>query len=282
MTPNAILKKYLKDQERRCRVRVHLAVSWMTNRRDYGYRANTTIYAASTVKVAILLALLKLYEEGKIDLNERIIFEKRHTNDPIASKSSGILRLMTPPLELSVYNTAVLMIAYSDNIASDRLIELIEGLNDAKGSSDFPSINKVIQKLGARRTSLEVSFCNPAVRDRNFTTARDLTNIMRRLYSGSFFQKSATHRIMFEIFKTTRNNTGRLGALSARGIEVFHKGGSNPHIVLDTGIVSLHKTLLALTIAVMPESRTFSDEREKCSAEKLIEEVAWKVIQYLL
>src|SRR5688572_18249849 len=75
---------------------------------------------ASTVKVPILIELFRQVEAGKLGLDDRL----RYTED-VFVRGSGILRELTPGLELPIRDVATLMIVISDNIATNMLIDLL-------------------------------------------------------------------------------------------------------------------------------------------------------------
>src|SRR5829696_2692190 len=75
---------------------------------------------ASTIKVPILIEVMRQVEAGKVDLETKIA-DSPETRTP----GSGILRDLSPGNPLSVRDVAVLMIVVSDNTATNMLMDLV-------------------------------------------------------------------------------------------------------------------------------------------------------------
>ncbi|WNC12984.1 serine hydrolase [Brevibacillus brevis] len=75
---------------------------------------------ASTFKVPILAALMRDASEGKLSLEQRI----RLTEDDLVP-GSGVLKEFLPGAEVAVKDLAMLMIIVSDNLGTDKVLELV-------------------------------------------------------------------------------------------------------------------------------------------------------------
>src|SRR5215475_134553 len=94
---------------------------------------DTRVPAASTRKIAILFACLRLVASGMLDLGQRIVIEARHQfND------SGCVRFLRPNLPLTMIDALTLMIVVSDNSCTAAIMEMmgLEAVN--RFSRDVP------------------------------------------------------------------------------------------------------------------------------------------------
>ena len=82
--------------------------------------SDTVLYAASTIKIPILALLLKDSETGNLDLYKPL---------PLSAHNrvcgSGVLKLLSHEVALSLYDYAVLMIVLSDNCATNQIIDVL-------------------------------------------------------------------------------------------------------------------------------------------------------------
>jgi beta-lactamase class A len=94
---------------------------------------------ASLIKVPVLAALYRAMQEGCLSLTDRIRYGDEHR-----CLGSGVLSRMTPGVEMTVRDAAVLMIIISDNSATNMVIDLV-GLEQ---------VNETMRGLGLERTTI--------------------------------------------------------------------------------------------------------------------------------
>lgn len=127
---------------------------------------------ASAIKIAILLELFRRAENEPELLRTRV-----EMNDRVRTAGSGVLQLLTDGgSTLSLEDYAIYMIVYSDNTATNVLI-------DALG---MDAINALSADLGAPDTRLQRKMIQPeasARGDENLSTPRDAAAIMERIAS---------------------------------------------------------------------------------------------------
>lgn len=95
---------------------------------------------ASLIKVPILIALYQAVEDGRLALDDRTTYRGDEQRFP----GSGVIQHLTPGVEMSVRDAAVLMIIISDNVASNMVVDLV-GL-------DY--INEQQRRLGMQQTTV--------------------------------------------------------------------------------------------------------------------------------
>ena len=137
----------------------------LTTGQTADHNGGTAFPAASTVKVAILVALARALDAGAISLADRLPVRPEQV-----VRGTGVLLDMQPGLTLPVADHAYLMIAISDNTASNVLI-------DALG---LPTIQRTIAELGLRALALNRRFLgrlpDPGEPE-NYASAADLARL---------------------------------------------------------------------------------------------------------
>lgn len=141
--------------------------------------------AASTIKVAVLLELLRRGQEGTIPLDRPLAI------DPAKRvEGGGIMQTWRPPYPpLSPDALAVLMMDDSDNFATNILIDLV----------GMESVQARLAGWGLRDTRLQRRMLDvEAARAgrENLTTPRELAGLMGRLRLGGLLDASGTSRAL--------------------------------------------------------------------------------------
>jgi beta-lactamase class A len=140
---------------------------------------------ASTIKVPILIELFRQVEAGEADLAHRLAL-----TEEIRTEGSGILRELSPGVELSVLDHATLMIVVSDNTATNLLIDLL----------GRERINETMDAMGFSRTRLLERFDFPKVgqdaRNLSVTTPSDLAAMMAALADGTVLSDASRETIL--------------------------------------------------------------------------------------
>jgi beta-lactamase class A len=140
---------------------------------------------ASMIKIGILLELFRQCERGSLSLEDKLTL---HDADKVAG--SGILIDLMPGLDLTLQDTAVLMMALSDNTATNMLIELL-------GREE---INEALRSAGMRHTELrhKIDFDLLAKSNDNFAvgTPRDFVELLTRLYRQELLSPESTERML--------------------------------------------------------------------------------------
>ena len=93
--------------------------------------------SGSTRKVAIMMAVLRAVHQGRLDLNQAIVYEERLREGVM----SGTLKYLTPGFSISLRDALVQMIIVSDNVCTRMVMERIslDEINDfcrAAGMAD--------------------------------------------------------------------------------------------------------------------------------------------------
>ena len=107
-----------------------------------GLNENRRFQLASVFKVPLLLTLFKQADLGRVSLDDRVVLEGR-----MKTYGSGLLADMAPGLNLSVRDLALLMMARSDNTATDILYGLVTP----------EAVSSAVAELGLKSTTIDMS-----------------------------------------------------------------------------------------------------------------------------
>lgn len=204
-----------------------------------GIDENEIYIAASINKIPILAALYYYAQKGDIDLDEVITLQSSDIQD----YGTGSLRYEKPGATYSIKTLAKLMIKQSDNTAAYILTNHIIG---------YDKLQKIVNEWGLTQTDMTA----------NKTSNKDMATLFRKIYENKITNKANTDE-MLSFFKNTDFET-RLPALMPKGVNVYHKIGSEVRNVHDVGIITFGK--VAYYIGVFTNEVTDEPEAEKTIA----------------
>lgn len=151
--------------------RVAVFIEW-----DEGYvylNEQETFPSASLIKVPIMIEALRQEQEGKADLgsNLRIPSEER-------VGGMGVLAHLSPNIQMSLGDLVSLMIAISDNTATNLVIHEVT----------MEAVNQLAARLGCKQTVLARKMMDTEAvkqgRD-NYTSARDIGLFLKEIVTGN-------------------------------------------------------------------------------------------------
>jgi beta-lactamase class A len=133
---------------------------------------------ASSIKVAILLELLRQAQAGKVDLEQLI---ELHADEQLGG--SGILKAFSPGAQISLRDAATLMIVLSDNTATNMCTDALVGGVDA--------VNAAMDELGFDQIRLhnriDFELIGPDVRRLGEATAAQMSQMAHKIASRTAF-----------------------------------------------------------------------------------------------
>lgn len=169
--------------------------------REFGYNALTPFHAASTFKLPLNLYLYREAAEGRLDLNEELLYAKRHLEG-----GTGILKEQKPGSRYTVAQLSELSIIESDNVATNMLLERLERRK----------IKKFMRSLGARVVDDNA----------NITCPFDLGVYMYTMLDFSRSRTTDSTMLLNHLFNTRYKE--RIPAPLPDGIRVANKIGTWP------------------------------------------------------
>jgi beta-lactamase class A len=127
---------------------------------------------ASSIKLAVLYELYRQAEEGRVDLGET-------TRPPLPRvRGGGVLQELGDKVSLTWRDVAVLMMGWSDNAATNVLIDRV----------GMDAVNRRLDALGLRATHLRRKMMDlEAARrgDENVSTPAEMRQLAEALYAGT-------------------------------------------------------------------------------------------------
>lgn len=145
-------------------------------------RAREAFPAASTIKLPILYEIWRQAGEGRFRLTDPLLLKPEDV-----VPGSGVLKDLTPGLQLSVRDLASLMIVVSDNTATNLLIDLV----------GREWVNASMAELGLTDTHLHNKlFKAPPGAPSNSTTPADLGRLMTMIAREEVLSPAACTEMM--------------------------------------------------------------------------------------
>ena len=206
---------------------------------QFSYRASRVFHAASTIKLAILFALLRAAEAGRVRLTDRF-----HVRNRFRSQADGTPFFLQadrdgdPDLYKSVGRTASLqslaetMIVRSSNLATNLLVEHlgIPFITEALAGANLHELRCVrgVEDEAAHEKGIN-----------NQVTAEGLLLFFRRMHEARMLRPEGRDRFFDILFQQRFNGMIPAGLPDAAKARVAHKTGEISTICHDAGMVFL-------------------------------------------
>ena len=218
---------------------------------------------ASSIKIPILMEVFKQASEGKFSLSDPL-----PVNPENLVGGTGILKNLEDPAPLRIKNLGILMIALSDNSATNQLIDL----------AGISEVNKTLKSLGMKQTLLQRKMMNSSASARgeeNLATPAEAASILQLLYKGEFIDPSVSQEII-EILKKTDREDSRVAVGIPENVEIAFKPGFIDGVSVEWAIVFLQQRPYA--IALM-ESYKVNGEAEEVMEDvsKILYNYYWRI-----
>jgi beta-lactamase class A len=190
----------------------------------YGVRPDEQFFSASTIKVAVMVAVYRRIDEGKLEYSDT--FETQASD---WAAGAGWLRWETPGAQSTVEDALWLMMTQSDNVATNALTRLV-------GGPEY--VNEVARSLGAEDTELYWRLSSeraavPALDNR--TTPRDMATMLRKIAGGGAASDFACREMIGLLEQNQLEYWMEAGVPD--GIPVANKAGWLDSTFNDAGIV---------------------------------------------
>ncbi|MBU2103093.1 MAG: serine hydrolase [Candidatus Omnitrophota bacterium] len=179
--------------------------------------------AASLIKVPILAVAFKAVSENKIKLSQSVVIERGDITG-----GSGILKSKKPPITLTFEELLEIMIAHSDNTATNKVITIL----------GYKYINRSFRALGLGHTTIERKMMDFSRRKNgveNYTCAADIVLLFKRIYDKKFINTDFSV-LALEFLKKQKVND-RIPLYLPGSLDIAHKTGLERGVVHDAGIV---------------------------------------------
>ncbi|HUK52535.1 MAG TPA: serine hydrolase [Candidatus Binatia bacterium] len=216
---------------------------------------------ASSIKIAVLLEVLRQAQAGKLHLEERVEIRKAQF-----AGGSGVLQdFGDGSSALSLRDLAALMMVVSDNTATNILIDRV-------GQAQ---VNETLQSLGFSHTRLLRRMIQPAEERRgveNVSTAREMAGLLAELHGGKLLDESHS-ALALELLRNDKPEPTPLGRGLPAGVALAGKPGSLPGVRCESGIILLEGHPYVLSVMT-------SYAADDAAAERAITDVSRRVYSY--
>ena len=197
----------------------------LTTGQTFTVNADSSFPTASSIKIPILIELMRQAQSGRINLAERI-----ETHRAGLVGGSGVLQFFSDGgSAISIHDLAVLMVVLSDNSATNMLIDRV-GMGNVNAMLRDHGFDKII----LARKMIDVA--SERANRENRATPRQMGALVEELSAGKLLDAEHT-KMALEILEYPKDSPLRAGIPPQ--ITVAEKPGSLPGAQCDTGIVLL-------------------------------------------
>lgn len=162
------------------------------NGREVKYNENKVYETASCIKLFILIEYFKQVYEEKIKVDDYFVYTE---SDNLEGLNSGIISSLDYGLKLTTKDYATLMIVYSDNIATNKLIDFL----------GIDNINQTILGLGFKNTILFNRLDLVKYHKFGCTTPYEYARAYKMIFDGKMINEDISHNIL-EVLKKQKHN----------------------------------------------------------------------------
>lgn len=190
---------------------------------EYSVRAEEAYLAASVIKLPLFLYVLEQSAVGKIDMRERLTVEAWEK-----MPSCGALTLFTGDVEADIRSLCRLMIALSDNTATNKLIRYCT----------IPGANAGFRGMGLEKTVLRRLLFDAEASARgleNTICPKEMGMLLEALYRNQFVSPEVSREAMDTLLLQQVDH--KLDGKLCGEVPIAHKTGEDDRLSNDVGVV---------------------------------------------
>lgn len=205
----------------------------LTTEKTAKFQEQVVFPTASTIKIAILLALATKAHAGELDWRSRYL-----TSELPKVGGSGILTLLRDPVELSLWDLASLMIALSDNDATNACIDL--------AGMDY--VNSMLSSMSLSQTLVRRKMMDgEAVQrgDENVSTPEDLMKLVTKIEKRDGVQDAVSKDVLAIL---SLEKGGAFTQALPPEVKRANKPGGLTHVAVDAGLMYLKDRTVAIAV----------------------------------
>lgn len=210
--------------------KVAVAIKHLETGDEFYSNADTPMPTASLIKFPVMVAAYRLVDNGKLDLNRMLTLK---AEDKV--QGSGILTTnISPGAQISIRDAIRLMIAYSDNTATNLVVEQI----------GLPTTAATMEKLGLPNTKLHAKVFRGDTsiypeRSKQFglgsTTAREMIQLLEMLHQKKVASSESCQAMLGHLLAC--EDKDKFPRDLPAGTKIAHKTGSVNAVRTDAGIL---------------------------------------------
>ncbi|MFH2201729.1 MAG: serine hydrolase [Elusimicrobiota bacterium] len=215
---------------------------------EWSYHADDLFPSASLIKVPIMIGVMEKINNGELSLNSRLKLSRRNRMG-----GSGRIKWKRDGTRFTVRALLDKLIHNSDNTAMRILLNEV-GVGYMQ--NQFPRMGLVYTELYPEGLSLQ----SGRVRYENYTTAREMTFLMEKVYRGQMVTRFASE-LMLEILKGRYPRRYRLAKKLPAGWSIAHKTGLLRRACHDSGVIFSPQGDYAVTV-LTGRNRGYGEAKE--------------------
>jgi beta-lactamase class A len=204
--------------------------------------------AASLIKVPVMIAAFYKIRDGQLALDERMVISRRNRVG-----GSGSLKWRPDGTKLTVRELLVHMINESDNTATKMVLDRL-GIGYVQ--QQFPRMGLLYTGIYEEGMSIK----GGRVMHENYTTAREMTSLMDKIYTGQAVDKVSSE-VMLDILKKPKAVASRLAKGMPVGWEIAHKTGLLRQACHDSAVFLTPHGDYAITV-LTGQNRSYSTAKD--------------------
>jgi beta-lactamase class A len=188
------------------------------------YHATQLRTAASTIKLPLLVEVLRQSELGTLDLSRRVTIRQRDVVGGTGDLQYQVGRTLT--LQEVVQH----MVLHSDNVAANILVDLVgmDVVNATAAANHFPN-------TFFRRRMLDTAA--EAAGIENVTSAADLADMVERIARGTLISPTVSQQALSLLDERGRLDKNWLGLKLPGGAQLSHINGTLTGVRNDVGLI---------------------------------------------
>lgn len=207
----------------------------LTSGRIFTYNADAVFPTASSIKIAIMIQVFRDERARKFAFGDKVTLGPKDN----AGGSGGPLQkaLDKGSVTVTVRELMEDMIQYSDNSATNKLIDLV----------GMDRVNGLIREFGLERTRLRRKMMDTAAAargDENVSTPLEMARIVRSIYSNQAADPASCQ----EMLSVMKKVDAYMRPVIPGDVEVASKPGDLDGVRTETGIVFLPKRPFIISV----------------------------------
>jgi beta-lactamase class A len=217
--------------------RLGVHVRFLSGDLEVSFHADELFPSASVIKIPIMVEAYRQAAVGSLSLDELLPVLQDEVTD-----GSGLLQYLHVGLQLTIADAVELMIAISDNTATNLLLRRL-------GAA---SVNDTMRQLGLAQTRsggpIRVANGDTPLEQRSRTTPREISTLLVGIAQGTLVSAAASAAMMRHLEHQQYNDMlprflpiiaypERVG-LEQMPVQVAHKTGGLSGVRLDAGIIT--------------------------------------------
>lgn len=234
-----------------------LAIKDLTSGEEFFIHGDEVMAQASSIKIAVLANLYLQAQQGRLKLGDQYVVRK----EDLVSGSDIMLGLTPGVTRLTLRDLATMMVAVSDNSATNVLIDRV----------GFDNVNAMLESLGLHSTRLRRKMMDLKAAGEgreNVSTPREMMTLLETIYRGKLLNKEMTEDFLKVL--STHKESSMLQGLPDDAVAA-NKPGELEAVRNDSGIVMVKNRPFILCVM----TTYLKDEKDGSAAIRRIAALAY-------